>query len=693
MAIDILLADPSFDHKGLRIPIIPLGAGLVASYLKKNHPEASVTVLKAATPVLAYIKDQRPAIVALTNYLWNRNLCLAIAEFTREVSPESWVVFGGPEMDSRPFDPILFRKKYANVDFFIQHEGEVAFTKLVSRYLETDGNIDAVKLQPDLLGNTFYFSGNGDIQTSPPIGRIENLDDIPSPYLMGIFDHFLADDQYMPMVQTNRGCPFSCTFCQEGSQYFAPVKRHSMEFIKMELDYIAARVNPKAALWITDSNWAMYEQDEETAQHISGIQKSKGWPSDIISSTGKANLARIIRITNILNKTMYISNSVQSMNTDVLKSIKRKNLSPKELEANRTDLKGIRQEPELICPLPSETRDTFFKGLNQLLDSGSSQRFAVFQTLILTNTEMAHDVSTREFGFKIKHKQHFNLMGRVNGKFVCEIERVVCATNTMSLEEFCDCRAYAMLLDSLVRFEPIHEIFRYLTARSRPFSEFTQGLFDSLSTAPESLQDCVTQFKQEIKDEMHESETAALEFMQANEDAYESGERGGGNLRYSNQFWFDHFDDMFDWIFSQVLRMFADEPDARKEIAALKGYLSAAYYDRFILNRNGPDNLTKSLDYHVALWAETTDVYPLADFKGNTTYQFSRTPISDVDSLALWQNFGFKMKQGMKRSLPGYASRLFISKLKRSCELVETQVRLDRPVQTETHWVGKIALN
>ena len=43
------------------------------------------------------------------------------------------------------------------------------------------------------------------------------------------------------------------------------------------------------------------------------------------------------------------------MNADVLQSIKRKNLSPKELRDNRNGLKGIRHKPELIVPLPSET--------------------------------------------------------------------------------------------------------------------------------------------------------------------------------------------------------------------------------------------------------------------------------------------------------------------------------------------------
>ena len=36
---------------------------------------------------------------------------------------------------------------------------------------------------------------------------------IPSPYLSGRLDQFL-DGKLMPVIQTNRGCPFSCTFCR-----------------------------------------------------------------------------------------------------------------------------------------------------------------------------------------------------------------------------------------------------------------------------------------------------------------------------------------------------------------------------------------------------------------------------------------------------------------------------------------------
>ena len=46
--------------------------------------------------------------------------------------------------------------------------------------------------------------------------RIKSLDEIPSPYLTGILDEFF-DGRLVPMIQTNRGCPFSCTFCVDGS--------------------------------------------------------------------------------------------------------------------------------------------------------------------------------------------------------------------------------------------------------------------------------------------------------------------------------------------------------------------------------------------------------------------------------------------------------------------------------------------
>ena len=689
--LTVYVADPCFDHKGLSTPVIPLGAGLVASYAQKHLPHINAKVFKAITPLIEGIKAEKPDVIGLTNYIWNKNLALAIAAYAKSVNPNTLIVFGGPEIDSQPYDLSLFVRKYQDVDIFVQHEGESAFAQIIEKYIDLGQNKSKLQSSIGELGNAFYIGEEGNIVEGPKLPRIDLLDDIPSPYMTGLFDQFLGDSQYMPMIQTNRGCPFSCTFCQEGESYFTKVKKHSQEFVFEELDYIAARVDSRSGLWITDSNWAMYKWDEEIAEHIAKIQAETGWPTEIISSTGKANLDRIIKITKTLNHTMFISNSVQSMNTDVLKQVKRKNLDPVQLEENKEELKGIRQEPEIIVPLPNETKDTFFKGLNQLLDSAPNQRFAVFQTLLLTNTEMAHDSAIKKYDFKVKHKQHYNLIGEIDGKFVCETERVVAATNTMTTDELCECLTYSMLIDALVRFEPLHEIFRFLESKAIPYSCFVQKMYDTINDAPIEIRNCVEDFKRDFLEQMHEDEESVISYMQENEEQYEKGRKGGGSLKYSNMFWIDYFELTFNWVFDSLKSIVDRSEDTAIEIENIYRYLSCGYADRF---DQAPSNeeLSEDFDFHVKYWSESVEVLPLSTFKGNTAYAFQKTPVSGIDHLTLWQNFGFKLDMGKKRILPGYTNRLFIAKLRRNIETLNSAVADRGQDGIERHWVGKLAL-
>ena len=75
---------------------------------------------------------------------------------------------------------------------------------------------------------------------------------------MGIFDEFLANKHFQPLLETNRGCPYSCTFCQQGETYYSRMYFKSIEFVTCELDYIAERVDSDAGLYLVDSNWGMY---------------------------------------------------------------------------------------------------------------------------------------------------------------------------------------------------------------------------------------------------------------------------------------------------------------------------------------------------------------------------------------------------------------------------------------------------
>ena len=112
--LSVFLVDPCFDDKGIRIPVIPLGAGLVAAFLKKKFPDISVEVFKGKTPLLKAIENNPPDILGLTNYIWNKNLAIAIAEHTKKINPSVLVVFGGPEIDSDQYNLELFSKHHGN---------------------------------------------------------------------------------------------------------------------------------------------------------------------------------------------------------------------------------------------------------------------------------------------------------------------------------------------------------------------------------------------------------------------------------------------------------------------------------------------------------------------------------------------------------------------------------------------------
>ena len=101
----------------------------------------------------------------------------------------------------------------------------------------------------------------------------KNLDFIPSPYLTGILDKFFLDRRLSPMIQTNRGCPFTCTFCADGHSSQSKVKLFSMDRVKKELEYIADHIDPtlQKTLFITDLNFGMLPRDVEIASFINDI--------------------------------------------------------------------------------------------------------------------------------------------------------------------------------------------------------------------------------------------------------------------------------------------------------------------------------------------------------------------------------------------------------------------------------------
>jgi radical SAM superfamily enzyme YgiQ (UPF0313 family) len=120
------------------------------------------------------------------------------------------------------------------LDYVIRHEPEQTFREIIDR-------VSSGRPMGDCVGIALRGE-DGKVVIAPDRPLLKSLDDLPIPR-----QHLLPLDRYkMPFlgnryvwVLTNRGCPYSCTYCFEGVVWGKSVRFRSAESIYQELVYLA----------------------------------------------------------------------------------------------------------------------------------------------------------------------------------------------------------------------------------------------------------------------------------------------------------------------------------------------------------------------------------------------------------------------------------------------------------------------
>ena len=558
--LNVYMCDLTHTGLGINANTFPLGLGSVASYLlKKMNGKVKCRLFKFPDKFNDALKQETPDVLCMSYYTWNANLTYAYAKYVKEKYPKTLVVFGGPNFPHEQKKRKLFLTENPAIDFYVKWDGEYALTNLLKNYFNLNLDISKLKSSNILLDNICYVNQDKYIEGKDQ--RVTDFASIPSPYLTGLLDEFF-NHPLTPILETNRGCPYSCTFCNDGHLLRSSITRKDLKIFEEELKYIASKSNNASHynVLIADLNFGMYKEDLEAGRIISSIIKKYDWPHRIEVSMGKSQPARLIEVANIINKAkpgvMKLAPSFQTTDLEVLKNIKRKNISMNQLLNMRgwsnkdTNLEFF---TELILALPGDSLKKHYQTLEDCIDTLSINYIDLHQLTILKGSEMETTEYRDLHQLKSKHRVWVGCAGvyKLGEKEIpcAEIEEVVVESKTLTFEDYINCRIMNLLVKVYVDHDHFREILGVI--RKYNFSVFKVLLLLKEQILPKypSLVNLRNNYVEDSTKPLFDSHEEISKFVSNidNVKGYMSGKYGQNELaNYRVKAYMEHMNDLYN---------------------------------------------------------------------------------------------------------------------------------------------------
>lgn len=330
----------------------------------------------------------RPAIYLFSNYLWTHENSIAVSETVKRLSPGSITIHGGPDTPKYAQDAIDYFAKFPHVDIIIRGEGEASAADTLDKLRGVIGQEDPdLSVLQGVPGITYRY--RGEIFRNPDRPRIEDLDTIPSPFLTGLFDAYQGVPRLHATLETNRGCPYGCTFCDWGSATTSKIRKFALERVFGELKWCSdTKVESVSQC---DANFGIFERDVDIAVCVAELKKSTGYPQTFGGSYAKNSTKYLQKIIKVLADAGILAQgvlSLQTMDENTLSVIKRSNIKVEKYDALATEMRNsnLQLTVELMMGLPGATLQGFINDLQQCIDRDIQAR--INHTTLLVNSPM-----------------------------------------------------------------------------------------------------------------------------------------------------------------------------------------------------------------------------------------------------------------------------------------------------------------
>jgi radical SAM superfamily enzyme YgiQ (UPF0313 family) len=386
-----------------REPWMPLASGyLKATALADSSLESELDIrifnfgcdASATNMIDRLYLSELPDVVGFSVMGWDYQRFQRASEVFRMMNPEGWIIYGGNHVANQAERVFA---ECPQVDVLVNGEGELAFAdlmraRLAGRSVHDLSHIGGISFKGDASPLPILGSKKSEGIVTTPTERISELDSIPSPILSGAIE--LLDRDGRPiyadkvLLETNRGCPFRCSFCFWGGAIGQKVRGFSAERLREELDLLG-RCRTQA-ISLCDANFGMIHQDEQFVEDLLKTKEKYGYPRALYTPWGKNKSDLFFRVVNKLKSGGLFSNfivSLQSTSPEALESMRRHNMKINEWKplVDWCAAQGLHVSSELIWGVPGETVESFLEGFDDV--AAKVDRISCYDLKLMPNTE------------------------------------------------------------------------------------------------------------------------------------------------------------------------------------------------------------------------------------------------------------------------------------------------------------------
>lgn len=428
-----------------------------------------------------------------------------------------------------------------------------------------------------------------------------------------------------------------------------------------------ARTGAGAAIFTSPiSNFGMYKEDLEICHSIAAKQRKYSYPEYINVATGKNHKERVLEAASVINGALRLSGSVQSLDDAVLKNIKRANIDAQQiidlaLSASKI---GANSYSEIILALPGDTFEGHMRTTKIIVEAGFNI-VCLYQLMLLPGTDLGSDESVERWQMATRHRAiprcygHYDLFGEeINA---CEIERICVANETLSFEQYLQCRKMHLIINLFYNDGVLKEVLHFIKLMDMSIYDWLALMYEDDKN--ERFLSLVAQFVRETETELWADGEAFRAFTRKRDNVkkFIAGELGSNLIfKYRALALVDYADDVADVAMRALdtLLQRAGASDAARDLGReLVTFGYARFAGLFDYARVDPEHVFR---YNVAEFLDSEhDSDPLQfRLRNPVVYRFVHTEVQQTTVRNYTKIYGTSLA-GLSRIL----SKVYVRKL------------------------------